>query len=818
MSIKQNTINALTLIRNEKPRFFNNPIIGRELTTQLRKKQSFVRLFMFMFLCVFIFSLWWHGVVTSLYNFQKSQVRDFFSFFSIMVASFSIVIVPMISATSVNIEIERETWDLIRTTPINLASLLLGKFLSSVFFILLIVISVIPIFSMIMPLGGVSPQEIGVFFLTVTEAIVITALIGLICSIRFKRAIVSISLTYVLCFLYFAVLPFVRTFLANEEWPVEWMLSPFTLSLALINPPGYFTAETTIFIHYVITVLVMFLLLMVCAWMFYPSAKGNVDRFIEKCFRLTDRLTGVKAALYYSILFLGAITLFSLKTSYTTPLFNTSEYLQYNLFVFLVVLFLPFLLLFLWFYAPVRFCLDWRHQNWEELETTPRNLRRFLFNKFKPPIVKTLNLGLMFFPCYLMLIVFKPEMLGNLAFVWFLYIQEVSIVTAIALYCSLKWDNLLVASIQTIIRTLVYHLVFFFVSPFIIFFAFIFRNLQYDYSFWLDNYLFWIIGVIIVTIVFLVVMILLCQREVLRLSKRFERESIWQWFKRTLTNVIPERKHTPDPVPTEPYPDGKNPLWVQGIRSFYTYNRSRFWRITAYLLFGSLFVFLFGGSGIFYFQPGRSTIWRGCSSIPVFILFIIPFFILPYACDSFRGEKDRSTWDVLRTTTLTPAKLFWGKFQLGLWLLSCRFWAFFAFVFIAGTTFRFTCSDKYTFMVPMLESYLWNSILILYAYGVLLLSIGMYFSSRISKTTNVFTASYGAAFLILFGCYILTIMNPHTDFAASFSPLLLLMSHEAVHPRRLSDWHVNRTFHVMLSFLMAYIFYRLTILRIQTKE
>ncbi len=840
MPLRQKAIHTAAVAWRERPRFFNNPIILRELVTQLRKTQSFLCLFLFMFISTLLLTSWWNQLTWRASMNYQNPARDFFMMFSMTVGAIVVLIVPLFSATSVNVEIERETWDLIKTTPISLSSILLGKFLSSIFLLWLILLSLIPIFSIIFPLGGVSPQEILVFYLIASEGLVIAALIGLICSIRFKRAITSISMTYVFCLLYFLVLPFGRTFLIGRVFLVEWLFSPFMVSTAFFSSQSIgsvlpsqrmFTPSRTlrgwtnielIFAHYLVVSAVIVLLLLICAWLYFPSMKGNIDKVLIRIYRWINRFTQLKPILIFLLFLGGVLTLLSLQYDYSGLIVAFFQNLDQS-FASVSSLFYFFFVLFFWFYVPARYGQEWREQNWNELETTPQNLRRFLFGKFVPPLKKLATLGLLFVPYYICLLFHSPSHFFDIGFTWFLFAQEVLIITAIGLYCSLKWDNLLLGSIYTSIQTVVLHVVFILFSPLTIFVLFVTNfNLDY-YSSWFARYFYLIIAGVIATIVILVFLILLCQREILIRSKQFERESLWKWFKRTLMNVIPERKHTPDPKPTEFYPDDKNPLWIKGLRTFYTYNRSRFCWTLGYLFLGSLFIYFFiGSNNQFQINQFRHAIYPEWRMFSILLLYLIPFIILPYTTDSFRGEKDRSTWDLLRTTTLTPAKLLNGKLWVGLWLFSCRFWAFFGLAFLLGHCFRFVCEPEHTEAIPWLDGYVWNTVLIGYSYGILLLIAGVYFSIRLKKSTTVFTASVGAALFILWGGYLANFLGIYRGMSTGlFSPLFLLSNHGAISTRYIQShdwWQSMRTCYVALSLLAAYLIYRLTLSRIRVYD
>ncbi len=153
----------------ERPRLFNNPVILRELTAQLRKRISFLYLLGFLLTGFFCFLSWWSTFRNSGGN-LGSQSRELFGLLNFLEGALILFFVPLFSAISINIERERETWELVCTTPLSLLSILWGKFLSSVLFVWFMMLSLIPVYGIIFTVGGLSPEEIFVTFILLTSA------------------------------------------------------------------------------------------------------------------------------------------------------------------------------------------------------------------------------------------------------------------------------------------------------------------------------------------------------------------------------------------------------------------------------------------------------------------------------------------------------------------------------------------------------------------------------------------------------------------------------------------------------------------------
>ncbi len=115
---------------------------------------------------------------------------------------------PSYTAIAINGEKQRQTFDLLVCSQLSSLSLAAGKLIAGVINALLLIAAVLPIFSLVFLFGGVSPVQ----FLETLLVYIISALflgsIGLFFSALLKSPILSMTLTYLLCFLWI-VLPYV---------------------------------------------------------------------------------------------------------------------------------------------------------------------------------------------------------------------------------------------------------------------------------------------------------------------------------------------------------------------------------------------------------------------------------------------------------------------------------------------------------------------------------------------------------------------------------------------------------------------------------
>lgn len=207
----------------------NNPVILREVAAHLRKPGSLWQLGLFMLASSIAISVFWAVTLDQMQQTIGMNVtREMFMILNMCFVVFILMLIPLQSAAAVNLEKERDSWDLLISTNLSLGSILLGKLVSSLTFVWLIAISLLPMYAILLPLGGISPMEIAFVFIMLTECSLIAALIGLLCSTFCKRVITSITATYMLGSFYFFGSFLLAMFIdvrLHNAWLTTWILA-----------------------------------------------------------------------------------------------------------------------------------------------------------------------------------------------------------------------------------------------------------------------------------------------------------------------------------------------------------------------------------------------------------------------------------------------------------------------------------------------------------------------------------------------------------------------------------------------------------------
>ena len=281
----------MSIIRELYPRIVNNPIITREVTARLRRSSSFIQLFFILTLTTyFILTMWSETTRVGYYN--PSGGLGAFLLLTNVQYFLIFILVPLFTATTINVEKERATWDILRTSPINIGSILAGKLMGAMLYIWLCLASLAPIVAICVPLGGLSPGFVIQSFFSLTLWVIIVASAGIYSSSVSKRTTEAITQTYMWLFLLFIIIPAVMSFvIARIGWSNQvhlvFLVSPifmqyleFLKSMGIPFFGGFwmpFNSEIAFYALHCLLMLgfVCFLLLLAC---YYASRPERVRK------------------------------------------------------------------------------------------------------------------------------------------------------------------------------------------------------------------------------------------------------------------------------------------------------------------------------------------------------------------------------------------------------------------------------------------------------------------------------------------------------------------------------------------------------------
>ena len=147
------------------------------------------------------------------------------------------LIVPIITASSISGEKERQTFDIMLTTCMSPFSIVLGKVVSAVIRILFFVAAGMPVMALSFVVGGLAWSSLFYFVLTIILLSVLSGSIGIFCSSFCRKSISAVVLSFAVYFVIY-VLTFVPLIL-NLLW-TEGESAGESMLLLLFNPGVFF--------------------------------------------------------------------------------------------------------------------------------------------------------------------------------------------------------------------------------------------------------------------------------------------------------------------------------------------------------------------------------------------------------------------------------------------------------------------------------------------------------------------------------------------------------------------------------------------------
>lgn len=177
---------------------FYNPVFVKELKLRFRSFKSFSGLMFYLaVICIFIagFLLLTTGF-TGKGFFRPDTSFMMFAVLTILQMALVLFITPSLTAGAISSEREKQTLNILLTTTQSSTQIIIGKLLSSVAFLVLMLIAGLPLYSLVFLFGGVSPSQLISIFLFYLLTVVAIGSIGVMFSTITKRTIVAMISTY----------------------------------------------------------------------------------------------------------------------------------------------------------------------------------------------------------------------------------------------------------------------------------------------------------------------------------------------------------------------------------------------------------------------------------------------------------------------------------------------------------------------------------------------------------------------------------------------------------------------------------------------
>ncbi|MFO0792237.1 MAG: ABC transporter permease subunit [Pirellulales bacterium] len=175
----------------------DNPVLQRELLTNLRMARAFVLLFVYIALLGAVVWLAWpqqQRLDLAQPEAAKRLVNLFF-FGQYLLAS---MMAPSFAAGAITGEKERMSYEMLLATPLRPGAIVLGKLFAALCHLGILMICSLPIVMLCLPLGGVSLYEVFVAYFGMISTVALFGMISLWASSFFKRTSASLVVSYLM--------------------------------------------------------------------------------------------------------------------------------------------------------------------------------------------------------------------------------------------------------------------------------------------------------------------------------------------------------------------------------------------------------------------------------------------------------------------------------------------------------------------------------------------------------------------------------------------------------------------------------------------
>ncbi|GBF34616.1 hypothetical protein DCCM_3735 [Desulfocucumis palustris] len=179
-----------------------NPVLLKELRQRFRTVKSplLVSLYLLVIgaLVLGFIYLRWRDMPG---YYRPDTSREIFIILSMVQLFLVGFVTPGLTAGAISGERERQTLNVLLTTRLTTRGIIVSKMLSSISFMVLLVLATLPLYNIVFLYGGISPSQVlGVFgFYMVT--VFLFAAVGVACSTYFKRTGVSTVTSYGIVFI-----------------------------------------------------------------------------------------------------------------------------------------------------------------------------------------------------------------------------------------------------------------------------------------------------------------------------------------------------------------------------------------------------------------------------------------------------------------------------------------------------------------------------------------------------------------------------------------------------------------------------------------
>ncbi len=176
--------------------FRDNPVLTRELLVNLRSPRAFVLQLAYVVFLGAVVYFYWPPEAGGTSQVGPGKARRLFDLFFLGQFFLVALVAPTFAAGSITGEKERKTYEMLLASPLRPTTILIGKLLSSLSFLVILILSSLPLMILCFLLGGILLSEIARAYLVLVLAAGTFGLLSVGCSSFFRRTSSALMVSY----------------------------------------------------------------------------------------------------------------------------------------------------------------------------------------------------------------------------------------------------------------------------------------------------------------------------------------------------------------------------------------------------------------------------------------------------------------------------------------------------------------------------------------------------------------------------------------------------------------------------------------------
>lgn len=174
----------------------DNPVLIRELLVNLRSPRAFILQLVYVLTLGAVVYFYWPAGEGGARQVSSGVARRLFDLFFLGQFFLVALVAPAFAAGSITGEKERKTYEMLLTSPLRPGTILVGKLLSSLSYLVVLILSSLPLMILCFLLGGILLSEIARAYLVLILAAGTFGLLSVACSSYFRRTSSALVVSY----------------------------------------------------------------------------------------------------------------------------------------------------------------------------------------------------------------------------------------------------------------------------------------------------------------------------------------------------------------------------------------------------------------------------------------------------------------------------------------------------------------------------------------------------------------------------------------------------------------------------------------------